>query len=144
VEPNRIPWVFGPPNHKLVEGDEWEAAPIPPLLLDPTLVQFGPVDLDLELEKTMKFTVANTSGQNLRVTIAGSSSGPFRWSAFDQFILNQTRVTLDLKFKPVSTGKATKKLSVVTDAPNSGLPRVRIVTLSGFGSDDSGDPPNLP
>jgi hypothetical protein len=106
-----------------------EAPPTLPvnLTLQPTLINFGPVPAGQT--RTVTLHINNATGRPTRISVAASTSGPFRWPAVTR-TMNSERYSIDIQF--TSTGAMLNAALIITsDTPAS--PQRVPVTGKGVG-----------
>jgi murein DD-endopeptidase MepM/ murein hydrolase activator NlpD/tetratricopeptide (TPR) repeat protein len=99
----------------------------PGLNFRPGSISFSLVRIGDTEQRTL--TIENTLGFTVTASFPASTSGPFRWSAFNQSIPNDQKRTVTINFTPTATTLASKTLSVTSTAPGS----PHAIRVSGFG-----------
>jgi murein DD-endopeptidase MepM/ murein hydrolase activator NlpD len=100
---------------------------LPGLNFRPESISFSYVRIGDTEQRTL--TIENTLGFTVTASFPASTSGPFRWAAFNQSIPNGQKRTVTISFTPTGTYLATKTLSVTSTAPGS----PHGIRVSGFG-----------
>ena len=114
---NRIPWVCGVASHTLVAGNQHVARRCDPLMPEPGHVNFGIVAPGLGTARPLH--ISNSSGASLGVSFPASTTGPFRWAAFDRVIPNGERGTVYVGYKPSTHLLVHGTLTIASAAPGS-------------------------
>jgi len=100
---------------------------LPGLNFHPESISFSYVRIGDTEKRTL--TIENNLGFTVTASFPASTSGPFRWAAFNQSIPNDQKRTVTISFTPERTTLAIKTLSVTSTAPGS----PRGIRVSGFG-----------
>jgi len=99
------------------------------LIVQPSAVTFGSVDVGEIASRTVR--IENTSGDRVRVQLAASPPGVFRWPAVDSVLPGGEALTLPFTFRPVDKTIRTEQVRVTSAATNG--PHTISLTGKGIG-----------